>query len=1187
MDIRSMFVKSIDRDIKGVIKVGQTDEENVFEELDEYVITKQLARHFRDFFGAYERNLRAPTDKVGVWISGFFGSGKSHFLKILSYILANKPVKGRTAFSFFQDKIEDDLVLGNMEKAAQADSDVILFNIDAKGAHGRGSIKEGIVSVFAKVFYEKQGFYGDMLWVADMEKALTQEGVYEDFKAAIKELSGESWEKRRRRVLFDRDLIVKALQKARGMSEDAALRWFKAKDANVVLSVENFAHMVKEYLDTKGPNHRLIFLADEVGQYIGDNSQMMLELQTIVEELGTICQGRAWVLVTSQEELVDIVKGVGLAQEVDYSKIQGRFDTRLNLTSANVDEVIKRRLLEKNSTATDTLRLYFGEKSAVLRNLITFTGGMPDAASFRSETEFAEVYPFIPYQFNLLQKVFTAIREHASSGRHLASGERSLLSAFQEAAQTYGDEEVGALVPFHEFYESVSSFLDSAVSRVVEQAEDMEGLEPEDIDVLKLLFMIKYVDEMPARLENITTLMINHVDQDKLALEKSIQASLRRLQERTLIQRNGDLYIFLTNEEQEINREIKRMEIEPHRLAQKIGDLIFASDDIYPFTRFRYSSRHNLDFKQMIDDRPRGPQDGELTLQVITPNYNEGFGEQDYRALSARNPNSVILVLPSDNRAFLDELEVALKIEAYLVRGTSMQMSANLRDIIDSKREEQAERDRRAKSLILDALGDAKVYVRGDRLDLRTRNPREKIDQGLRRLVENIYLKLNYVQDFVDSTAELQNILTGGQRQLYAGEKDPNYLALEEVEALVERRHLQDRQLNMKELLDHFKKAPFGWNENDIAALVAKLARAQKIRLQYGGSNLKLGDRNIPDYLTKRNEVEKLVIRKRVGVPQKLITAVKNIAHTVFHHTNLPADEDGLTGQMLNIIRIQKDKAAGLLERYEDRNGDRYPGKEQISEAQRLLESIAVYSEPVQLFEALAANEEKLAAKMKYVALVEEFFGRPRKHFDDALAVLDLYENNKEHLIAADVQEIAAEIRAIVSKEEPYSEISKLPSLRTRFNDRFSILVEKACHPIEERIKRDYAAVREELAKYEFEPDFKREISATFENLLEGIRSANDLNKAYSMEVTSRRRRDEAWDLIEQRLALERKKEAEESDKPPIITPTIRRTRLRFHELFESRVVLKDPQDLDEFIQNLKAKLSKRLQDEDEIEIVW
>ena len=90
MRIADMFVKPIDRDIKGVIKVGQDDGNNIFQELDEYVVTKELAKHFRDFFESYKKGITGHTDKMGVWISGFFGSGKSHFLKILSYLLQKK-----------------------------------------------------------------------------------------------------------------------------------------------------------------------------------------------------------------------------------------------------------------------------------------------------------------------------------------------------------------------------------------------------------------------------------------------------------------------------------------------------------------------------------------------------------------------------------------------------------------------------------------------------------------------------------------------------------------------------------------------------------------------------------------------------------------------------------------------------------------------------------------------------------------------------------------------------------------------------------------------------------------------------------------------------------------------------------------------------------------------------------------
>ncbi len=92
MLIREMFQKPIDRDIKGVIKVGQGDDVNISQELDEYIVTNELTRHFTEFFASYKQGVLGNTDKMGVWISGFFGSGKSHFLKILSYLLANKEV---------------------------------------------------------------------------------------------------------------------------------------------------------------------------------------------------------------------------------------------------------------------------------------------------------------------------------------------------------------------------------------------------------------------------------------------------------------------------------------------------------------------------------------------------------------------------------------------------------------------------------------------------------------------------------------------------------------------------------------------------------------------------------------------------------------------------------------------------------------------------------------------------------------------------------------------------------------------------------------------------------------------------------------------------------------------------------------------------------------------------------------
>ena len=158
MKLKEMFDKDIERDIKGVIKIGQDDDANVFQELDEYVVTRELSRHFSTFFEVYQSSIDDYTDKMGVWISGFFGSGKSHFLKILSYLLANKEVQGKKAISYFDDKIEDPIVLADMERAGDVSTDVILFNIDSKSDTDSKTNKESIVRVFNKVFDRCRAF---------------------------------------------------------------------------------------------------------------------------------------------------------------------------------------------------------------------------------------------------------------------------------------------------------------------------------------------------------------------------------------------------------------------------------------------------------------------------------------------------------------------------------------------------------------------------------------------------------------------------------------------------------------------------------------------------------------------------------------------------------------------------------------------------------------------------------------------------------------------------------------------------------------------------------------------------------------------------------------------------------------------------------------------------------------------
>lgn len=346
MNIEQIFEKPLKRNINGVVKAEQTDDESAWVELDEYVITRELDGHLRQFFEVY-----APAtgpgrlqlaDKMGVWVSGFFGSGKSHFIKILSYLLANRKVSHngvtRNALSFFEDKIDDALLLADIRKAVQHPTDVVLFNIDS-----RANVEDGvdaILKVFLKVFNELAGYCGDFPHIAHLERELDKRGQFDTFKAAFADITGSHWEDERDVYLMINDQMAQALSIATKQSEESSRQWIEQLDKNFPLDIKNFCTWVKEWLDIQG-NRNILFMVDEVGQFIGKDAQMMLKLQTITENLGVICGGRAWVIVTSQADINAAIGGMSSRDGQDFSKIQGRFSTRLQLSSSNTSEVIQ------------------------------------------------------------------------------------------------------------------------------------------------------------------------------------------------------------------------------------------------------------------------------------------------------------------------------------------------------------------------------------------------------------------------------------------------------------------------------------------------------------------------------------------------------------------------------------------------------------------------------------------------------------------------------------------------------------------------------------------------------------------------------------------------------------------------------------------------------------------------------
>lgn len=1103
--MKEMFEKEIDRDIQGVIIVGQSEAENVAQELDEYVVTKELQKHFADFFSAYKKGIVGTTPKMGVWISGFFGSGKSHFLKILSYLLANKSVGDKKAIDYFADdsltegkpKIVDRIVLADMKLAADTDTDVVLFNIDSKSDSNSKQNKDAIVNVFLKVFNEMQGFCGAMPFLADLERKLTEEGQYNEFKQKFEEVYGEAWEDSRQDFDFIQDDVVEVLTGMDFMSEAAARNWCEKAAEPYQISIEDFAKRVKAYIDRKGNNHHVVFLVDEIGQYIGEDSKLMLNLQTVTEELGKECMGKAWVIVTSQQDIDSVTKVKGN----DFSKIQGRFDTRLSLSSANVDEVIKKRILEKKETPAQTLRLLYGQKATIIKNLITFNDGV-EKKLYADENDFACVYPFVPYQFNLLASVLTSIRTHGASGKHLSEGERSMLAMFKESAMEYKECEVGTIIPFHAFYDALENFLDHSHRGVIIRAYENDMINPEHkekvfaVDVLKVLFMIKYVDKVVvANIDNITSLMAEGIDDDRIALKGKVEDALKVLMRQNLVQKNGDIYVFLTDEEQEINREIESQSVEMAEIINKVSEMIY--EDIFTDKKYKYpafNGRYAFNFNQIVDDRPYKPtQNFDVGVRILTPASDYGTDETTLRMVSGQG-REVLVVLP-DDRAFMDEIQRYLKIEKYLRLNTSSALS-KYESIKEAKRLEMRERNANAKLFLTESLKDAVIYVNGDRAQINVKEVSARINEALGRLVKTVYHKLNYI-DAAMGEDEIRKLLkTSNQITLnLEGGTEPNIHALDDVLQYVAGNSRMHVKTSMKSIKDRFMKAPYGFVEDDVQWLVAKLFKRGELSFFVNGASVTMMNKDVEEiinYITKKAFVEKLMMEERVRVQDKDKKVVRDVLKELFHTSSPSDDEDAVmnyfisfANKLITELRVMK----------KDYDRAKYPGLKVIEEGIRIMSDIVHIQFPVEFFQTVSKRQDDLLDFAEDYEPIKAFFtGEQKGIFDKSLLYLEKYDDSKTYIVDAELENVVDAVRAIVKKDKPFADIPKLPELLKQFTDVYSKVLDDQLAPVLDAISESQKRVFEVLNTKEYKESKINPYNDMFFEIQNGAESCTNVS---------------------------------------------------------------------------------------------
>lgn len=960
--LHEMLEQDITREIEGVVKAD--DIGRIEQEIREYVITAEIEKMLLTLFEGYAEALQRRVQKSGdiypyngVWISGYFGSGKSHLLKILSYLMSDKA--DPQLREVFLAKIENEWLRSAVEQAFRTPATSVLFNIDQQADAEAEDQNNIILFVFEKMFNRTVGYCDDDPVVADFERELDSRGEYEAFKEAFASVNGAPWQERRDAVMtIDRELFAAAWAQFKGVRSEEAMDLLDRYEGSRSLSAEKFAKRVAQWLDRQEDDrHRINFFIDEVGQFVSNRRDRMLNLQTIAETLATICENRAWVFVTSQEDLDSVIGDASQEQRNDFSRITARFHFRLALTSANVEEVIQKRLLAKNEEGRRLLQGFYEKEADHLRTVYHFDKGVKEM-HFAEAEHFISSYPFAAYQYYYLQQSLRGLSDHnAFTGRHVSRGERSMLEVFQEVGKQMADSPLFRFATFDQMFDGIRNTLQGGLISQINLAEQQLGRSPA-VRIIKTLLMLKYVKDFTATLDHLTTLMTETVDQDREALKIEVQTALDQLEYQSYIQRNGEEYEYLTDREKDVEIEIKNTQVEYSDIRQTIAQILV--DKILKSNKLIYEENgQSYPVAVNVDDESYRSGKSELSIKIVThlnPNYedlqvllNQGMGKKE-----------LLVILDIDQRV-ANDLRLFHQTRLYLNHITRTGDQQQER-ILQDKQLQNAARERMLREEVIPSLvKQAALYVSDRKLDISTKDSRQRLLEAFQELVSFSFPNLRLLKGSYSEETIREILFPSDGQKMFSGDAVGMGEDESDMQAFLQRRQKEAQHTTIATLKETYSRGQYGWYEWAVLGVLAKLYAREAVELVEGSRIL--DTQEVFTRLTKGRGHELVTVRLAQPIDSGIINTLAAFYQDFFHR---PITESG-GKELVNAIKQglidERQKIHDLLQK-----ADRYP----------FLRSL----------EEVAKHYDRLTA-MEYRALADTISDQEEELLQEKLEVLD------------------------------------------------------------------------------------------------------------------------------------------------------------------------------------------------------
>lgn len=996
MKIENLYDKEIDRRINPAVVVSEMEEYFINQEIDEYVFTTGVTKNIYKFLYAITQRKEG---KTGVWISGYYGSGKSHFIKYLFYCLDKK--YHTKAFSNFRESVKqlDALEEPNLQLITQIERslekltiDGIIFNIDAV-AETRTSEKERITRVLLNQFNGFRGYNNANVALAlYLEKPLDKLGVFNQFKARIKAEFNEDWDGKQNR--FVRMYLSKVIDIAKEFDSDIDTESLKnsIQDKNQDYTIEFLTNELLEYLQTHSTDYRLIFLMDEVSQYIGSNTSTLLNLQTIIEEIGSKIGQRVWIVCTAQQDLSKLISNTDSKTE-DFGKILGRFETMISLESQDATFITKKRLLDKKSEGIEALNQYYKSNKGAIENQFAFDHDL--YKNYTGKDDFILTYPFVPYQFRLISDVFESFSNVGYVGEGVKNTERAILGITHFTARLCKEQSVGYFVPFDLFFdEELEKNLTHHARGILHRAYQIDQIKSDIFAhrVVKALFMISNLGDsqkvnFPSNIENLALLLMQSVDSTKLDMQHKVQQVLSELVRKNIIQESEGKYRFLKEDEIEVAHRIKTT---PTTLDDKLS--YFYDDIIQKRLKPNPSlslAGFNRPFRPTytIDDKEYGTK-GDFNIKFVI------YDSTELDRLAHNVPANDLIICIGD--WLKSEKELLNKIQDYV---RTQVFIKNNKSSATGTRSETINGFRDTNLVLLN-----EIHLRFEKGFLQTNiisnnrivtanelnglSAALRLEDMIKRHVEEVYRKHKLTAGYATTNAEL-----------LANAKVGTQISTEGLE-------ITEEELNNKlsmmgdgpivsDVVKQFEKAPYGWK--DISTLDVLLRLAKKGFRRFEWRNEEVSFTVYADKALNTRERDAITIHAEKTHSQDETNAFIHIVnHEIFNESLVPAGSDFKVAVEVfkkNLEPINR-KVANYKNDYEV-----YPFAISIKTYQQLLTEILQSRNPESVVEFVSSQKKQLRSSRDTFIQLDEFIIH---HFSSYQQIAEYFHQNKNNFKALD-----------------------------------------------------------------------------------------------------------------------------------------------------------------------------------------